>query len=216
MMNCKSVEGTEKRRERQNDRMRRIKRSFAKGSPGQDNLFILSRESFPPVWPQVIWGRPQSHSVKPSQTIMRKSFITNILQVLFRVFLLGERDRLAAPERSDGGPGRRVWRLAKHIPDSSFPAGAGRETHPAAAGRSEQHKSGPLSGLVALPTHRISAHSRLFALIRGCNRISPRKPLISMIVLDSSNGTQAKLACKLNIDIYATGLHVSRPFIASP
>jgi len=53
-----------------------------------------------------------------------------------------------------GRPDRRVWRLAKHIPCSSFPAGAERETHPAATERSEQHKTGPLSGLVALPKHQ--------------------------------------------------------------
>ena len=68
----------------------------------------------------------------------------------------------------------------------------------------------------ALPTDLISEHSRLFASIRGYKRIALRKSLISTIVSDSSNGARAKLGCKLNIDIYATGLHVSRPFTASP
>src|ERR1700722_19479159 len=36
-----------------------------------------------------------------------------------------------------------------------------------AVGRSEQHKSGPLRGLTALTTNRISEHSRLFEFIRG-------------------------------------------------
>jgi hypothetical protein len=49
----------------------------------------------------------------------------------------------------------------------SFPAGAGRGTHPAATERSEQHKSGPPRGLVALPMNRISKYSRLFESIRG-------------------------------------------------
>jgi hypothetical protein len=49
---------------------------------------------------------------------------------------------------------RRGWRLANHIPCFSFLAKAGRETHPTATGWSEQHKSGPLCGLVALPKHQ--------------------------------------------------------------
>jgi hypothetical protein len=115
---------------------------------------------------------------------------------------LGERDR----------PGRRVWRLAEHILVCFIPGGAGRETHPAATERSEQSKSGPLCGLVALPTVWISKYSRLFESIRGSVRNSlicrkgltqvvdfhdicryfqrlsrrPRKSLISMIVSDSS------------------------------
>ena len=61
------------------------------------------------------------------------------------VLMTGERDCA----------GRRVWRLAKHIPVCFVSAGAGRETHPAAA------------GTVALPMNRNSEHSRLFASIRG-------------------------------------------------
>jgi len=40
------------------------------------------------------------------------------------------------------------------MPGCCFPAGAGRETHPTATGWSEQHKSGPLCGLVALPKNQ--------------------------------------------------------------
>jgi hypothetical protein len=38
-----------------------------------------------------------------------------------------------------------------------LPVGAGRETHPAATELSEQHKSGPLCGLVALPKISVRA-----------------------------------------------------------
>ena len=61
------------------------------------------------------------------------------------VWMLGERDR----------PGRRVWRLAKHLPGFFFPAGAGRGAHPAA------------TGTVALPRNQKSAHWDLLAFIRG-------------------------------------------------
>ena len=74
---------------------------------------------------------------------------------------------------------RRVRRPAKHIPVCFFFSGAGRETRPAATRRSEQHRSGPLCGLVALPKDRISQYSRLLAFIRD----SVRKSLISRIGL---------------------------------
>jgi hypothetical protein len=73
----------------------------------------------------------------------------------------GERDR----------PSRRVWCLAKHILVWVFPAGAGRETHPVA------------TGTVALPHHRISEYSRLFASIRGSlrNSLICRKGLTQVV-----------------------------------
>ncbi len=56
-------------------------------------------------------------------------------------------------------------------------------TPKAAVGQSEQHKSGPLSGLTALPMNRISKHSRLFESIRGCTRNSLifRKGLMQVV-----------------------------------
>ncbi len=97
---------------------------------------------------------------------------------------LGERDRLAAPKRSVGGPGRRVWRLAEHILVCFLPSGAGRETHPAATGQAEQHKSGPRCGLVALPMNRISEYLRLLAFIHAATLHSSKARNQLMQVVD--------------------------------
>jgi hypothetical protein len=62
---------------------------------------------------------------------------------------------------------RRVWRLAKHIPGFSYPAEAGRETHPAATGTS------------ALPKHQdmreISENIMKINDLRDLNFVAPRR-----------------------------------------
>jgi hypothetical protein len=68
-----------------------------------------------------------------------------------------ERDRL----------GRRGSRLASRSEKKDTDRDVFGGTPNPAVGQSEQHKSGPLSGLTALPMDRISEYSRLFAPIRG-------------------------------------------------
>ena len=53
-----------------------------------------------------------------------------------------------------------------------------------AVGRSEQHKSGPLRGLTALPMNRISEHSRLFESIHGSTLPSVEVQKLLMQVVD--------------------------------
>jgi len=104
-----------------------------------------------PEWPSVSVALPPSFSTTARQADAN----------------VWERDR----------PGRRVRRPDEHL--SRCFCRASRETRSAATGRSEQHKSGPLRGLVARPTHRIAEHSRLLAYVRGFVRNS----LISRIGL---------------------------------
>jgi hypothetical protein len=63
--------------------------------------------------------------------------------------------------------GRRGVRLASCSGRKGRTRDVFGETPNTAVGQSKQHKSGPLSGLTALPMNRISKHSRLFESIRG-------------------------------------------------
>jgi hypothetical protein len=74
--------------------------------------------------------------------------------------------------RGERRPGRGGVRLAPRSGSKETKRDVFGETPNTAVGRSEQHKSGPLSGLTALPSNRISEHSRLFESIRGCQRNS--------------------------------------------
>jgi hypothetical protein len=70
---------------------------------------------------------------------------------------LWERDR----------PGRHGSRLAPRSEKKDKERDVFGGTPNTAVGPSEQHKSGPLSGLTALPTDRMAEYSRLLASIRG-------------------------------------------------
>jgi len=87
-----------------------------------------------------------------------------------------QRDRLAAPKRSDGGPGRRGSRLATRPEKKDKDRDGFGGTPNTAVERSEQHKSDPLSGLPALLKNRNSKRSRPFASIRGSKRNSLNIP----------------------------------------
>jgi len=88
---------------------------------------------------------------------------------------LEERDRPCRAGAQRRRIGRGGVRLATRSKKKGEEPDVFGETPNTATGWSEQHKSSPLRGLVALPTHRISEHSRFSAFIRG----SMRKSLIS-------------------------------------
>jgi hypothetical protein len=82
-----------------------------------------------------------------------------------------ERDRL----------GRRGARLATRLKKKEKDGDVFGGTPNTAVMQSEQHKSGPLSGLPALPMDRIAGYSRLLASIRGSTPVleSSKSPYAS-------------------------------------
>src|ERR1700722_223530 len=101
------------------------------------------------------------------------------------VLMLGERDQPGkrASLMLFRPLGRRGVRLASCSGRKGRTRDVFGETPNTAVGQSKQHKSGPLSGLTALPMNRISKHSRLFESIRGCTRNSLifRKGLMQVV-----------------------------------
>jgi hypothetical protein len=92
----------------------------------------------------------------------------------------------ARPSRSPRGASRDLPRK------EGYGQGCVRREPNTAVERSEQSKSGPLSGLTALPMDRISEYLRRFACIGGLKQNS-RKSLIFRITLRKS------LICKTDL-----------------
>ncbi len=108
-------------------------------------------------------GRPTPLPFGPTEaegTVLEQTQVVDFRlfsRFFLHVLMLGERDR----------PGRSGVRLAPRFAGKGKTEDVFGETPNTAVERSEQHKSGPLCGLTALPTTQISKYSRLFAFIRG-------------------------------------------------
>jgi hypothetical protein len=104
----------------------------------------------------------------------------DICRYFQHVLMPGERDR----------PGRCGVRLAPRSDRKAKTRDVFGETPTTAVERSEQHKSGPLSGLTALPTNWISEYSRRFVFIRGSmgNSLNTQNRLMQLVDLQESFG----------------------------